>query len=698
MIQLKSEDGHLYARYEREYGGTVSVDVSIYEQIRNGKDILAPLLRYVERVRRRSAVNYLRAVVELGRAIKRAGCETVPVSEDDWQNLILEIHHQVIVNPQSRASLRTRVVDTLGAINTFLEHLRNEGLIPLGVIIPRIRRGFRAIASSAQPHALLGSSDPLVVHKFNQKLISDISLSRTDAEYLDQLHEDLRGRLSALRSTLVNYWLTLRSHAEWGQQAIRKVDVQALIARMQWKGNSEDPSGKFRGPSVRHICNPSTEAGLRNFLALSVHLFGGIPTHSELRSHPLLPRSVATGDYEIVNPCGVHRLLPITWSEERRLRIHRHRMRWFLGRLSLQDIAVLSAILAIEHPRFTPEAITHSRLVDRNGKKMVEFRDGAGTFVVEKHRAHAVKKARLSPLSMEIVSFVASLSPDIRGRLRAEHNRLGDLLFIPFDVEGRKPIPLSHERIVGFLSGQPPHTHRVWLGAYAPELTRIGITRGQVTFTKIRHTQGVLEWFRTGNTRSVSRVLGNKEKTVMNHYIPPQLLQAWNVRLVRRFQNLWIAVAAAGEDFALEVTDFSSASELSRFLTTMLLQHAPTSSPLAAQLHERLGSEERSFSASDAARSFLSVSISKASLAALYCYHDAVIAARLSAERLDRRDPTSGICPRAFVDLSTLLRHQLPEHTDPSFREMHGAAEALSSELAPRLAWAELIAKEVDRG
>lgn len=59
--------------------------------------------------------------------------------------------------------------------------------------------------------------------------------------------------------------------------------------------------------------------------------------------------------------------------------------------------------------------------------------------------------------------------------------------------------------------------------------------------------------------------LGNSYRVAIEHYIPESLLQVWNERIIRRFQNTLLALAAAEEDYLPEVVDMPNLAELHRF-------------------------------------------------------------------------------------------------------------------------------------
>ena len=212
-----------------------------------------------------------------------------------------------------------------------------------------------------------------------------------------------------------------------------------------------------------------------------------------------------------------------------------------------------------------------------------------------------------------------------------------------------------------------------------------------MSLKKIRATEGVLEWFRTKSVRAAAKKIGNSERVVLEHYIPRALMRAWMTRAVRRFQNLWITVAAADEPFLLDVTDFSSLPELNAFVSDMLRLHAPASSPLAAELHLRLKSSDLT-DVPGARQGDLHVTLSMASLSALYTYRAAASLALLTREELTRVDPNSGVALDAFIQLADLLQVRLPLDRNPDYRRVHAEAMEGAATSSRVERWAQVIA------
>ncbi|WP_429355106.1 hypothetical protein [Paraburkholderia sp. 32] len=535
---------------------------------------------------------------------------------------------------------------------------------------------------------VIGQKRPIIVRNYDSKLLCSISLSRTDANYLDEICRELAARRVVLREVLLSYWESLRAHVSYGQALMATVDKRQLLKRLAKYERSISGLSKFDKNAIA-FCTPDTEAHLAEFLVIVHHRFGGLPSIEQSRKDKSIPTTIKS-TFQLPTPPELR--LPGEWRG--RAGAYRTQIRWMLGRLLPRDIAVLSALLIMESPKFTPEAITSAKLFDENGQRFVEFTDSGERFSVAKHRAKSVKTATLSILSRAIIKFASECSPDIRSQLRAAGSPIADLMFIPcVSRGGGVAVQPAHEPIVTFLSGLGGESVKPWLGDVFPKLVDAGLTRGTVSFSRIRNTEGVLEWYRTGSIGDMSRKLGNTDRTCIDHYLPPALLQAWNTRLIRRFQNLWICVSAASEDWLLEVTDFSTVEELHAFINDMLVQHDRFSSPLAAQLHERFGGEKlhANMAGSGSEKTWLAVAISKNSLAALYLYLDISLTLELTDDVLNYEDNVTHTTPRQFIDLALLLSQRLPNENNPIFVQLHNEARQIARSLVTKVRWRTIL-------
>lgn len=681
MIELVSgAPGKLVAEIRDELGSVRKMDLSSLTVLGDDARVLmAPIVLWLNRTRFHTQVSSLVCFARIARVMAEWKMTALPDSSAAWQKFLHDLYEYWLTRVSSKARLRNRVSDWNQRLAPGFELLRDsEDVIPVDVLIPRAKRqGFSSEATSDAPHLLLGQSQPQPIKDHVDKLLVSVSIARTDARYLEEIRDSLSSRRHVLDQCFRTWWEQIEAHYVYGQELLGQTDWLSLSTRLGI-GKTREWCGKKRG---EHIANGATEESLGNLLAILTFNQRGFISKAILTDDPHLPVPSALK----VPPTAP----PVVSS----LVTTRDRINWMLGNLSQTDIAIAVATLILHNPRFTPISTLDAKLFDKHGRKYLEVDGAHFSFRVEKHRARAVKISRLNDSSLRLIETVVKMTERTRNILRADHPRLADQLFFVSSYGKARRVVFGHCRRIITGSAKPSKSKPpVWIGSYFPAIEAAGLQRGSVSFSRIRHTEGVLEWFRTGSIVAVSKKLGNSQRVVLAHYLPRPLLTAWNTRQIRRFQNLWLAVAAAKEDFLLTITDFNSLEDLHAFMNDMLSLNTASSSPLAKELHERFTTVE---SITDSTERFtdgnLSIPVSSQTLLCLYLYQESALVGGASAEILDQKDVLTRIRPRQFLNLAELLRHQLPNHRDPRFREAHEEAIKALPAALQTTTWSRLI-------
>lgn len=665
-------DGTVLAKVQDELS-TRFIDVSAVRNLRSdGKRILHAAVRWLNGSRTQTKINQFLTVARVCRIFREWGLTSLPSSPSDWQSLITRLYEHWLTREDSRSVLKTRALSWNRSVARYLEQLRNEGIIPIEVVIPRCKQSFNREELSSYDAKLLGQAEPERVEGKASRLLVSISLSRSDAAYLEEVRDTLAHRRHVLNDCLWRWWNQVEAHFAYGQKILSQVDRKRL--------EHDVSAGRLRdrklGRGCPHSANGTTEYQLGRLLALVIDRHRGVLSKSILERDPVLPAPaivrVPASAPRTASP-GVRPLQQINWM---------------LGNLSHLDIAVAAALLIQHNARFTPMSLIDAKLFDKHGNPHLTFDGNSSVLKIEKPRSGSMKCSVLDAESMRLLECVVKMTAASRSRLVEYSSPLAERLFF-CSTEGRIR-PASASNAQRNISGAK---RRYWIGSYFPELERAGLSVGKISFSRLRATEGVLEWFRTGSITAVTRKLGNTHRVVLSHYIPKPLLAAWNTRQIRRFQNLWLAVAAADKDWLLDVTDFHSLLDLHAFLKDMLLLHAPTASPLSAELHERFAALLNTNETTSGRHGSLAVPISTKALACLYLYQESALAAGIDRKTIDTMDPLTQVSPRQFLNLAELLRHQLPTHRDPRFRLVHESAIEMLPGLLAKAKWAHLVAK-----
>lgn len=680
-IEIVRSNGVPSALIHMETGKTETIALSPIEVL--GPDLtrlLGPLVADLTLKRDQTARLALLQLKQLGEAFQHLGYRGFPTSDDGWQQLVLDVHQFIHTRADREQSLVTRHLVVWAHAQRCFRLLADEAILPVSVHIPPV---LESLLLDQQSEQLLGESEAAVVAERAEadKLLLPISLARSDAEYLDEIHKGLLDRRQTLFACLTDYWERMRSNLEFGKK-LRSSLSEGEVERLIYEHAKGFARPVLPGRSI---------ADLASYLIVLERLYDGSAFRyrgatAEKRTIPNLCRYPAVEDWPIA------RELPPNFSHLRRY-TNNYLVWWWLGRISHLDVAFIVALLTMLHPRWTPSSLVSAALTNRDGKSYLDLGEEGVGFEVEKPRAKAMKHEVLCPLSEEILTTLIDFSADIRAKLPSD-NPLRRKLFLPY---GRVAAPGAmsvstpiHSLVTALISGRNSSKGATWLGSLYPQLEEVGLVPGTMSLKRIRATEGVLEWFRTKSARAAAKKIGNSERIVLEHYIPRALVRAWMTRAIRRFQNLWITVAAADEPFLLDVTDFSSLQELNAFVSDMLRLHAPSSSPLAAELHLRLKPADLQSIPVERSGN-LHVSLSRASLSALYCYRATASQAAVSRQALARVDPSTGVASDAFIQLADLLQVRLPLDRNSDYRRIHAEALEGASDTSRIARWAKLI-------
>lgn len=689
VLRIQQLDGRLTAIIHDTLNREVRSDLTPLLTL--GEDLerfLRPILDGMRLKRPATIFTQIRMLKAFGEALIHLEIVKLPNSEEQWQALVLSVYRFTITRTDKKSSLKTRSDAYWSYIRVFFGSLIDAGEIPLSVYLPTVKK-LGDVDITMFQNSLLGQAQSTKVNipASKDKLIMSISLARTDAEYLEDIRDTLSHRRHLLFMALSDYWSQIKSNMEFGRSLISNVnweEIRPLVANY--------PLGKPQ----HHPANPSMSiTKLANYLAAIRYEYSGYPPSDDTlwrnkRKHEFIPRFNSIGPISSWKTFLVIPKAPYNcpeWAD-------RNVLWWWQGRITHLDTGMIVALLIMLQPSWTPSSITMAKISNRHGKKYLEMTDIGCCYEVNKPRAKAMKHEILDPLAQEIISTLIIESAVQREILIKENDPKAQLLFLPC-VPGKTKVVAPIPSMIGkFMSGLPAVNNMLWVGALYPHLVEAGLTIGTISFKKIRNTEGVLEWFKTKSLRAVSRKLGNTERVVLEHYIPQALLDAWNIRMIRRFQNLWLSVASANEEFLLDITDFSSIADLHSFLQDILGTHGQNDSPLTTLLHQRFGflNGNTSPASLDDTNSHLHVAISKATLSALYSYQATIIDLGLPDVLLDKSDVVTGLSPRHFLALSDLLQSRLQFDKNPKYVECHQAALRFSADPSNRIKFAKLTA------
>lgn len=627
----------------------------------------------------------------------RATGSSWPETSSDWQITVYRFFQYYLSDTNwSKARTRHRIYEWQTVIGGLFEFLIEDEIIPRDVKIPKVDS--KKIRSLAKNQPLLSQSRPRLADTSNQpkKLLADISFGMTDADYLDDVEKKCRHLVAIVRDTCLEHWVGLMRDGETGRQLSAQFPDTELF-KLIATGRYKIPHPK-RGRPIKYAspCHPQGHAWalaiFRWILSEGENI--GCVSREAIRASNFFPVKVFEGNTTRHSYTALDALTAMTQEQwgvlTTRARFHR-----FAGLLSNVDAAAACCLLTIEHPEFTSEALQDAKLLNVRGKPFLLLTDNNDHSIlsIDKPRAGQRKSVVLTAVSQKLVGDILRWSAPVREVLRRAGDKTWRYLFLGVRHFDHVPGFLGVvEGTTDYLTrGGASTSANTALTTLYPVLIENGLAKGSFDYRRLRNTLGVIRWFETGSILEMSRRLGNTHKVALEHYLPPALLHAWNTRIIRRFQNTLIVLAAHHESYLLEVTDFSNMADLQHFIAQLIADYPARTSPLADEVQRRLGSEQQREALSLASTpGLLNVRLSPKSLGLLYSYADLALRT-LSPDELDKTDALSGLAPRQFTDMAIMLRHaaesdkihaSLSELLDvPLLKQIHGEALAMQVDL-----------------
>jgi hypothetical protein len=604
-------------------------------------------------------------VSRFGLYMQQRGVKSLPDSFNSWQYLIFDWYAWYLSHADSTASVELRVLNWNFRVNPWLRGLMEEGLLPLGVVLPSNKFPDEVVhTGSPMRPDLIGIKPVQPTEKPINKTIAGPVFWRNDIEYLDEVESTLRQRNRLLAKVADDHLLRLVKDFRCGRNLMRRVSDESLLDRLSqscWHTKAHTALPKF-SYHMQRVTNPRMPNSDAWVLRIMNHLLetGDEDTclsPKKLRNHPALTVSfLKNEDYTAIGE-----ICSKTSLRDDQLALVEWRLLYmrFLGVLLPVDMAVACCILIQEHPNLNPESLFEAKLLNTRGKQFLVMTDeiGRSIFSVDKPRAGVRKYVPLTRRANRVMHHLLRATAQVRALLKRTGSKHWRYLFLGFSGGGCGR--LGHTRIRSeHLTGN----NVLSLSRLYPELDAGGLIKGTLDFAKIRTTQGMLEWFDSGSVHQVSRKLGNTYQVALEHYIPRPLIRLWNERIIRRFQNTLIALATHGEDYLLDVTDLRDYGELQEFIAQLVCENPASSSPIADEIDHRFGcrGNDNLLVADDG--SLLTVRLDGHALALLYAFHRITVS-RLQPEALQRPDSRTGLVPKHFVDLAALLAHAAENET-----------------------------------
>ncbi len=237
--------------------------------------------------------------------------------------------------------------------------------------------------------------------------------------------------------------------------------------------------------------------------------------------------------------------------------------------LNLPTTATLGALctlLVLEHPQLTPSALENWELFDKNGQ-MTGYKQVGGSYVivVYKNRKGAPKAQQdiiLNEYSQSIVKTLIGHTELARQYLKANpstdeyQKNAWRYMLIKADLNKAS---WCFGFGINIRSGSMSSAYRQWVYNHSSSMNEDDklLLSKSVGLRSGRKLRAIRTYIKTHSLREVAEVLGHETVNVdlLNKYLPSALMDFFNARWIRQFQNALIYIAMQESDYLFEAVD-----------------------------------------------------------------------------------------------------------------------------------------------
>jgi hypothetical protein len=236
-----------------------------------------------------------------------------------------------------------------------------------------------------------------------------------------------------------------------------------------------------------------------------------------------------------------------------------------MDELNLPTTATLGALctlLVLEHPALTPSALEHWKLFDKHGQKAGYKQVGGDYVIVVYKNRKGTRKAQqnivLNEYSHSIVKAIIGHTELARQYLKAgeHHGNAWHYMLIKADLN-------KASRCVNFgnniITASTSSAYRQWVYNYSSSMNESDklLLSKSLGLRSARKLRAIRTYIKTHSLREVSEVLGHETVNVdlLNKYLPSALMNFFNARWIRQFQNALIYIAMQESDYLFEAVD-----------------------------------------------------------------------------------------------------------------------------------------------
>lgn len=229
-------------------------------------------------------------------------------------------------------------------------------------------------------------------------------------------------------------------------------------------------------------------------------------------------------------------------------------------------LGALCTLLVLEHPKLTPSALESWELFDKNGQ-MTGYKQVGGSYVIVVYKSRkgapkAQQEIILNEYSQSIVKTLISHTELARQYLKANpstdeyQENAWRYMLIKADLY-KASWCFRFGSNINTVSMN--NTYRQWVYNHSSSMNENDklLLSKSVGLRSARKLRAIRTYIKTHSLLEVAEVLGHETVNVdlLNKYLPSALMDFFNTRWIRQFQNSLIYIAMQESDYLFEAVD-----------------------------------------------------------------------------------------------------------------------------------------------